>query len=119
MIWACFLVELLKVVRGWSCLALAVSRVLCGMFHVGAACLLIDAAIVVSCVLMIALFAPLLTGLNALLGAPDGDTGRRIPTATWGRLKLGRLIVGSARSGDVTLSLSGACGGIRRHMKRP
>jgi hypothetical protein len=55
------------VVSGRSCLALAVACGLYGVFHAGAACLFIDAAVVVGCGLLTALFAPLLAGLNASL----------------------------------------------------
>jgi hypothetical protein len=65
------------VVRGRSCLVLAIAHDLRGMFGTSTACLLIDAAIVVGCGLLTALFAPLLAGLNTLLGALDGDTRRR------------------------------------------
>jgi hypothetical protein len=56
-------------------LALAVSHNLCGMFSIGATCLLIDAAVTVGCVLLAVLLEPLLAGLSTLLGTLDGDAG--------------------------------------------
>jgi hypothetical protein len=84
MIWARFLEELLEVVHGQSCLVLAVACSLRGVFRAGAACLLVDVTIVIGCCLLMALLAPLLAGINTLLGALDGDAGRRFPAATRG-----------------------------------
>jgi hypothetical protein len=50
----------------------------------GAAYLLVDAAIILDCGFLTALFAPLLAGLNAILGAVDGDDERHFPTAAQG-----------------------------------
>jgi hypothetical protein len=61
------------VVHGRSCLALAIARELRGMFCAGTTCLLIDAAIVIGCVLLTVLFVPLPASLNALLSALYGD----------------------------------------------
>jgi hypothetical protein len=61
------------VVCGQSIVALAVARGLRGVFRASAASLLVDATIIVGCGLLMALFVPLLDGLNALLGALDGD----------------------------------------------
>jgi hypothetical protein len=107
------------VVRGWSCLALVVARGLRDVFHAGTACLLIDVAIVIGCGLLMALFMPLLTSLNALLGILDGNAERRFLAAARSRLKLGRLSAGGARGGDVTPSFGGASGGIDRHTEAP
>jgi hypothetical protein len=46
--------------------------------------LLIDAAVVISCGLLRALFVPLLADLNALLGVLDGDAEQCFPAAAWG-----------------------------------
>jgi hypothetical protein len=69
-------------VHGRSCLALTIACGLCGVFHAGVACLLVDAVIIVGCGLLTALFAPLLAGLNVLLGALDGNVEQRFPAAT-------------------------------------
>jgi hypothetical protein len=103
------------VVRGQSCLVLAVARNLRGVFRAGAACLLVDVTIVIGCGLLMALLAPLLAGINTLLGALDGDAGRRFPAATRGQLMLG---AGGMRGGDIVLSFGGASGGIGRHAER-
>jgi hypothetical protein len=70
------------VVHGRSCLAFAIACGLCGVFRAGAAYLLVDVVIIVGCGLLTALFAPLLAGLNVLLGALDGNVGQRFPAAT-------------------------------------
>jgi hypothetical protein len=57
---------------------------------------------------------PLLDTLGALLGAVDGDIGRRLLAATWGRLptslgrmKFGHLIAGGILGGDDARLLGG------------
>jgi hypothetical protein len=60
-----FLEELLKVAYERSCLALVVARGFRGVFYAGAACLLIDVAVIVGYGLLVELFASLLAGLNA------------------------------------------------------
>jgi hypothetical protein len=112
MIQAQFLEELFEVVRGLSCLALAVANGPRGMFRAGAACLLIDATIVIGCHLLMVLFAPLLGGLNAFLGTLDGDIRWCFPATAWGRLKLGHPSAGGVRGGVVAPSLDSASGGI-------
>jgi hypothetical protein len=97
---------------------LAISRDLRDMFCTGAACLLIDATVIIGCGLLMVLFVPLLAGLNALLNALDGDVGWRFPAVARGRLKLGHLSPGGARGGDIAPSFDGASGGIGRHMER-
>jgi hypothetical protein len=106
-------------VCGWSCLAIAVARGLRGVFHAGTACLLVDAAIVVGCGLLTALFAPLLSGLNALLDALDGDAVHRFLAVAQGQLKLGCFSASGARGVDVAPSFGGACRGVGRHAERP
>jgi hypothetical protein len=69
------------VAHGRSCFALAIAH---GVFCDSAACLLVDAAVIVDCVLLMVWFAPLLASLNAHLGVLDGDAGRRFPTTTQG-----------------------------------
>jgi hypothetical protein len=113
-----FFEELLEVVLGRSCLALAVTRGLYSMFHDGAICLLIAAAAIVDCGLLAALVAPLLASLGALLGTLDGNTNRRFPTATQGWLKSCRPGAGGVMGGDATPSISGALGGVGRHVDR-
>jgi hypothetical protein len=103
MIQARFLDELLEEVCGRSCLVLVVAHSLHGVFRTGAAYLLIDATIIISCGLLVALFMPLLASLNALLGALDGDVGRHLLAAARGRLKLDRLSAGSVRGGNITV----------------
>jgi ABC-type uncharacterized transport system YnjBCD ATPase subunit len=103
------------VVRGPSCLVLAVDRSLRGVFRTGAACLLVDVTIVIGCGLLMVLLAPLLAGLNTLLSALDGDAGRRFPAATRGQLMLG---AGGMRGGDIVSSFGGASEGIGRHAER-
>jgi hypothetical protein len=119
MIQARFLKEFLKVVHGWSCLALAIDCDLHVVFDAGTACLVIDNAVIVDRALLMMLFAPLLAGLNTLLGALDCDARWHFSTADWGRLKLGRLSAGGARGGDIAPSFGGASGAIGRHAERP
>jgi hypothetical protein len=69
---------------------LATTRSLYNMYHTGAICLLIDAAIIVGG-LLVALLAPLMSGFGAILSTLDGDA---------------------------TLSFYGAFRGINRSMKR-
>jgi hypothetical protein len=83
------------------------------------ACLLVDVDVVVGCGLLTLLFAPLLASLNALLGALDGDAGRRFPATAQGRLKLGCLFADGARGSDIVPSFGDASGGIGRHAERP
>jgi hypothetical protein len=64
------------VVRGLLCLSLAAAYDRCGVLRAGAACLLIDAAIVVGHGLLTALFVPLLATLRTLLSIRDSDVGR-------------------------------------------
>jgi hypothetical protein len=78
-----FFEELLKVVRRQSCLALAVASGLCSTLHDEATYLLVDVATVVDHGLLVALFAPFLTGLGILLGTLDCGTGRHLPAAAW------------------------------------
>jgi hypothetical protein len=106
------------VVHGWSCLVLAVAHDLRSMFCTGAACLLVDAAVVVSCGLLMVLFVPLLAGLNALLSALDGNARQRFPAATWGRLKLGLLSADGTRGADIAPSFGGVSRGVDRHAER-
>jgi hypothetical protein len=115
MIQARFLKEFLKVVHGWSCLVPAIARDLHDVFDAGTACLVVDAAVIVDRALLTMLFAPLLAGLNTLLGALDCDARWRFSTADWGRLKLGRLSAGGARGGDIAPSFGDASGGIGRY----
>jgi hypothetical protein len=91
--------ELLEVVRGRSRLMLAVACDSHSAHHDGAACLLVDAAIIVSCgcSLLAALLAPLLA---ALLGILDDDVGRHFAAAAWGWVKLDRLIFDDVLGGD-------------------
>jgi hypothetical protein len=75
MVWASLLEELLKVVRGRPCMALAVA---CGsrdMHHTGAACLLVVATVIVGsgCGLLKMQLAPLPTTLGTLPGVLEGD----------------------------------------------
>jgi hypothetical protein len=105
------------VVRGPSCLAHAIAHDIHDRFITGAACLLIDVAVVIGCGFLMGLFAPLLAGLNALLSALAGDDGWRFPTAARGRLKLGRLSarsVGMATSHCISAVLLGALVDTRR-----
>jgi hypothetical protein len=99
-------------------LVLAVAYDCCGMFHAGVACLLIDATIVIGCGLLMALFVPLLAGLNALLGALDGDARRCFPVAAPGRLNLSHLSAGGMRCGDMAPSFDNPSGDIDRHVER-
>jgi hypothetical protein len=71
--------ELLELVHGWSCLALASARGLCGTLRARATCLLVDANIIIGCDLLAALFVPLLAGLGTLLGTLDGDASPLLP----------------------------------------
>jgi hypothetical protein len=114
-----FLKELLKVVCWRSFLALAVARGLHSVFRAGTAYLLIDATVVVGCGLLTTLFAPLLAGLNALLGAVDGNVEQRFPATARGQLKLGHLSAGGTRSGDVAPSFDDASWGVGRRVERP
>jgi hypothetical protein len=50
------------------------------------------------------LFVPLLVGLNAHLGALNGDAGWCFPATTRGWLKLGHLSASGVRGGDVAPS---------------
>jgi hypothetical protein len=68
-VWGRFFEEVLEVVCGRSCLALIATS-------------LIDDSAIISCGLLVALFAPLLAGPGTHLGALDGDVGRRFPAAT-------------------------------------
>jgi hypothetical protein len=71
---ACLFEKLLEVVRGQSCLALAVACGICGVHRVGAVYLLIDATVVIDGGLLVALLAPLLSGFGALLSTLDSNT---------------------------------------------
>jgi hypothetical protein len=84
-------------------LVLAVDHSLHSVFCTGTAYLLIDATIIISCGLLMALFTPLLASLNALLGALDGDAGRHLLAVARGRLKLGHLSASSMRGGNITV----------------
>jgi hypothetical protein len=64
MVQASFFEELLEVVYGWSCLALAAADGLYGTLYTRAACSLIDVVIVVGCDLLVVLFTPLLAGVG-------------------------------------------------------
>jgi hypothetical protein len=67
--------ELLDVVRGQSCLTLAASYDSHGARHDGAACLLVNATIIIGrgCGLLAVLLAPLLAAPGALLDILDND----------------------------------------------
>jgi hypothetical protein len=94
-----FFEELLEVVLRRSCLALPVTHGLCSVFSAGAI-RFIDAAIIIGCGLLAALFAPLLAGLGTLLGTVDSDDGRRFPAADRGWLKSCCLGIGGVMGGD-------------------
>jgi hypothetical protein len=70
-----FFEELLEVVHGQLRLPPAIAHDLYGVLHVGAACSLIDAAVVIGCSLMAALFKLLLVGLGTL----DDDASLLLP----------------------------------------
>jgi hypothetical protein len=74
-VWARFFEELLEVVHGQLRLPPAIAHDLYGVLHVGAACSLIDAAVVIDCSLMAALFKLLLAGLGTL----DDDASLLLP----------------------------------------
>jgi hypothetical protein len=93
---------------------LTVARDLHGVFHTDAACLLVDATVVIGCGLLMALFAPLLDGLNAHLSILHGDVRWCFPAATWGQMKLGHLSADGVRGGNIAPSFDGASGGISR-----
>jgi hypothetical protein len=100
-----FFEELLKVVLKRSCLVLAVTHGLCGMIGTGAIRSLIDAAVAVGCGLLVALIAPLLAGLGALLSTLDCYTERCFPAADHGWLKSCRLGTDGVMGGDAMPSL--------------
>jgi hypothetical protein len=102
-----FFEELLKVVLKRSCLVLAVTHGLCGMIGTGAIRSLIDAAVAVGCGLLVALIAPLLAGLGALLSTLDCYTERCFPAADHGWLKSCRLGTDGVMGGDAMPSFGG------------
>jgi hypothetical protein len=106
------------VICGWSCLVLAVARSLRGVFRADTTSLLVVATIIIGCGLLTALFVPLVAGLNALLGALDGDAGRCFAATTRGQLKMGCLSVGGMRGENVAPSFGSASGGVGRHAER-
>jgi hypothetical protein len=99
----------------WSRLALAAAHGLCGMLRARAACSLVDAAIAISCGLLVVLFAPLLASLGTRLNTLDGNARRRFPIAARGRLKLGRLGAGGIMGGVPMLFFGGGPGSVDRH----
>jgi hypothetical protein len=117
-VWENLLKELLEVVRGQSRLTLAAAYDSHGANQNGAACLLVDAAVIVGrgCSLLAALFAPLLAVLLVIL---DDDIGRCYPTAAWGWVKLGRLVANGVMGSDATQLLSGVLDGVDRCLERP
>jgi hypothetical protein len=73
---ACFFEELLEVVHRQSLLAPAIAYGLCGMLHIAATYLLVDAATVVDRGLLAVLFAPFLADIGILdCGAGYGVYG--------------------------------------------
>jgi hypothetical protein len=121
MVQANHLKELLKVVRGWPLMSLAAA---CDSHdaHLDiVACLLVDAAIITDrgCGLLAALLAPLLAALGSLLGILDDDVGWRFPIATWGWVKLGRLVVDGVLGGDAAQLLGGVLDGVGLCLERP
>jgi hypothetical protein len=104
MVIACFFKELFEVVHRQSCLAPAVACGLCGMLHVGAAYLLVDAATIVNCGLLAVLFAPFLADIGIL----DCGAGRHLPVAA--RLRSNSCLLGLG-GGHGTSFFSNALGG--------
>jgi hypothetical protein len=113
-VWALFFKELLEVVCGRSCLALAAAHGLCGALRARATCSLIDATVIIDCGLLVVLFVPLLAGPGTLLGTLDSDARRRFPAATLGRSKMGHLGTGGMMGGDAMTFFGGALGSIGR-----
>jgi hypothetical protein len=76
-VWASLLKEFLEVVRGRPWLTLATASNNHGVYHDGAAFLLVDATVVIGrCYgLLVVLLAPLPATLGVLLGILDDDIG--------------------------------------------
>jgi hypothetical protein len=108
------------VVHGWSCLLLAAVCDSHDAHHDGAACLLVDTTVIVSrvCGLFVTLLTPLLATLGALLGILDDNVGRRFPAATWGWVKLGRLVADGILGGDAAQLLGGVLDGVDQCLER-
>jgi hypothetical protein len=106
------------VIHRRSCLVLAIAHSLYGVIGAGAARSLVDAAVAISCGLLVTLFAPLLAGLGALLSTLDGDARRCFPAAD--RVWLMSCHIGTCgvMRGDATPSFSGALGGIGQLVER-
>jgi hypothetical protein len=119
MIWACFLKELLEVVRGLLRLRLAAIHDLYDVIRAGAACSLVGATVIIGCGLLAMLLAPFLASLGSLLGSLDGDIGRRRLAAAQGRLELGRHGADGVMGDDAAPFFSGALRGICRRVEGP
>jgi hypothetical protein len=107
MVWACFLEKPFEVLGRGPHLTLVAMCGGQGAPHTRAACLTIVANSH-GCGLLMALFVPLSTAFDALLGAMGGDVEWRPPVtaqgcllASLGRAKLDHLIAGGALGGDV------------------
>jgi hypothetical protein len=94
------------VVYGRSCLALV------------ATCSHIDDTAIISCGLLVALFAPLLASPSTHLSALDGDAGRHFPAATWGWSKLGCHGAGGVMGGNTMPFFGGALASIGQCVER-
>jgi hypothetical protein len=93
------------------CLLLLVTFMACSTLMLPACSLMpLSSSVVAS----MALFAPLLDGLNAHLSILHGDVRWCFPAATWGQMKLGHLSADGVRGGNIAPSFDGASGGISR-----
>jgi hypothetical protein len=104
--------DLLKMVQGWPRPMLDVVCNLHDALSTEATCSLLDAAIILSCSLLAALFAPLLVIPGTPLSLLGGDVGRRSSTAARGWAKLGRLGADGVMGDDAALFLCGVLEGI-------
>jgi hypothetical protein len=113
--------ELLEVVRGRVRLMLAAECDNHSAHHDGVACVFVDAIVIVGrgCGLLVALLAPLLAALDALLSILDYDVGRRFPVTALGWVKLGRLVADSVLGDNAAQLLSGVLDGVGRCLERP
>jgi hypothetical protein len=102
------------VVRGQSHLMLAATYDDRGACHVGATRLIVDAIVLVGrgCGLLMALLAPLLASLGALLDILYDDARRNFPIAASGRVKLGRLSADGVLDDDAMQLLGDILGGV-------
>jgi hypothetical protein len=109
------------VVSGRSRLMLAATCDSHGAHHAGAACLLVDAAVIAGrgCGLLLVLLVPLFATLGTLPDVLDGDIDRRFPAAAWGQVKLGYLVVDGALGGDAAQLLGGTLDSVGRCLNGP